>query len=1125
MDVTDFEPLTRVACPVCGEVLQVGQFIGEYELIEVMGRGGMGVVYRARDTQLDRPVALKLLRTDHGKDGFLSELESEAAVTASINHPHVVKVFTTGLAQGRFYLAMELVDKGTLDDLLALQGRVAESQALEIGVQIAQGLRAAHQHGLIHRDVKPGNILFADSHTAKIVDFGLAIMEQASKGSNEIWGTPYYVSPERLDQKAEDFRSDMYSLGATLFHIIAGRPPFEAEDATMVALKHLKSQAVSLQAFAPWVSGSTAYVINRTLLKDPAARYPSYDEFIEHLEYARAELTKQGSQPQGKKRVVLETAEDRRREGFLTTVMIAIVALALLGGGVWFFIARSHQKEGGLTASQASVGAVPQLAQSYEEARQLMRQGKAAAAADRFQVLAGDKKATEPFAQWCLAQEGIAFLAAGQLAKAQEAFTTLRARPVNGKDDPSRALSAFFNQVATIGAGSDAVTSISLKDVDASSYGALLLLVGGLKDWELGNLEEGEALLGRFLSSAPGGAYAWLTEYRALVSDYFTDLKTYQDAIAATKEAKSPEALQTAVSLLREKRNALKRTQGLIATRLEEAASKAASERGTLLREVEMKLEVEKKALVAARNKAAGLAKEWKFKEARAEVAPVILNNADLAREQRALLRKLDWLAAFKAKLIHDLAAGYKGNVGLKAGGELSSAVTKGTETGVEMVGEPAPPPRKWTELNPESVLAMAQSFIPADAQPAQVAWPRWQAGVFAAFIGRKEEAKKLLTDAAKANSELADQLALFMPPKRQNVALGRAKFATSNDATQQPEAQDGPGKAFDGDANTRWFLATPGQKWLRVDLGQNMNIVGWVVKHASSHGELPESDTADFNLQRSGDDKAWADVDRVRANTMGTTVRRVQQFNARYVRVTIDKPNRRGGNDTTARIYEVELTGTLTQPDLVGDFFAAPVVAPVPDLAEHDISIGGNEPSGATTVDERAGTFAIRSAGADIGTNYDAFRFAHRGLWGDGEVVVRVDNVDRGNDSSKAGVMFREGYAGDARMVFLGAHPSGHGVTWHARLEPKAQASSSHEGSISMPCWLKIERKGNTFTGSASKDGRTWKQIGSETLTVPVTLEAGMAVTGRSANLPNPAVKEGITTARMEVLVFGTGR
>src|SRR6201999_346576 len=130
--------------------------------------------------------------------------------------------------------------------------------------------------------------------------------EQSAQQTGEIWGTPYYLSPERLNRVAEDFRSDIYSLGATLFHAIAGRPPFEAEDASHVALKHLRSQAVSIQAFAPDVSNATAYVINRTLAKNPAERQQSYDEFIEQLQFAREEaLARAGGGGQQKSRVVL----------------------------------------------------------------------------------------------------------------------------------------------------------------------------------------------------------------------------------------------------------------------------------------------------------------------------------------------------------------------------------------------------------------------------------------------------------------------------------------------------------------------------------------------------------------------------------------------------------------------------------------------------------------------------------------------------------------------------------------------------------------------------------------------------------------------------------------------------
>src|SRR4029434_2248260 len=219
---------------------------------------------------------------------------------------------------------------GSLDDLIRLQGRVAEVQILQVGIQIASGLKAALQHGLIHRDVKPGNILFADAQTAKIVDFGLAIFmahEESVRG--EIWGTPYYVAPEKLDEEPEDFRSDMYSLGATLFHALAGRPPFEAENASLVALKHLKSQAVSLQAFAPWVSNPTAHIINRTLSKNPEDRFQSYDDLIHNFGYALEQLHEHGNAPQKRARVVLETEEDRKSWTWVVLGMGAVMVILM----------------------------------------------------------------------------------------------------------------------------------------------------------------------------------------------------------------------------------------------------------------------------------------------------------------------------------------------------------------------------------------------------------------------------------------------------------------------------------------------------------------------------------------------------------------------------------------------------------------------------------------------------------------------------------------------------------------------------------------------------------------------------------------------------------------------------
>src|SRR2546426_1592911 len=261
IDTTDAEPLARVVCPRCGEKMRVERTFDHFVLLETLGFGGMGTVYKARDTLLDRLVALKLLRKDLvGDKEHTSRLREEARVAASVNHPNVIQVFSSGTDHGQFYVVMELVDHGSLDDLIEQRNRLPEKQVLETGVQVAKGLGAAHRKGLIHRDVKPANILFVEQ-TAKISDFGLAgAATQGSEIQGVIWGTPYYVAPERLNNQPEDFRSDIYSLGATLFHAVAGKAPIEGNTNSAAMLRELKQQPLDLRVVAPDVSAPTARV-------------------------------------------------------------------------------------------------------------------------------------------------------------------------------------------------------------------------------------------------------------------------------------------------------------------------------------------------------------------------------------------------------------------------------------------------------------------------------------------------------------------------------------------------------------------------------------------------------------------------------------------------------------------------------------------------------------------------------------------------------------------------------------------------------------------------------------------------------------------------------------------------
>jgi hypothetical protein len=203
----------------------------------------------------------------------------------------VIQVFDAGTDHGQFYVVMELVDRGSLDDLMTLQQRVPEGQVLETGIQVAKGLRAALRRGLIHRDVKPANILFADEHTAKIGDFGLAsVATQRLETGSILWGTPHYVAPERLSNEPEDFRSDIYSLGATLFHALAGKPPIEGDTNSSAVLRELKQRPLDLQTVAPDVSPRTARVLQRMIAADPSQRFSSYDDLVAELERAQREL-------------------------------------------------------------------------------------------------------------------------------------------------------------------------------------------------------------------------------------------------------------------------------------------------------------------------------------------------------------------------------------------------------------------------------------------------------------------------------------------------------------------------------------------------------------------------------------------------------------------------------------------------------------------------------------------------------------------------------------------------------------------------------------------------------------------------------------------------------------------
>src|SRR6266545_4072036 len=288
----DLPPLSTTPCTKCGNPVMMPMRLRQFELRDAIASGGMGTVYRAFDLMLEREVAVKLMRKELVEDAkSLENFYSEARACAALNHTNIIHIYTFDEFEGQLYLVMELADRGSLDHKIEQHGRLSELQVLDIGVKVASALQTALKHNLLHRDIKPGNILFNADGEPKLVDFGLARKaEDEHEYESAVWGTPYYVAPEKIQRSGEDFLSDMYSLGGTLYHALTGHVPFEAETIEQVVSGHVHTPLTPPNDVRPEISQLTSDAIAIAMAKDPGQRYGSYGEFMIALENARRQL-------------------------------------------------------------------------------------------------------------------------------------------------------------------------------------------------------------------------------------------------------------------------------------------------------------------------------------------------------------------------------------------------------------------------------------------------------------------------------------------------------------------------------------------------------------------------------------------------------------------------------------------------------------------------------------------------------------------------------------------------------------------------------------------------------------------------------------------------------------------
>ncbi|MCL1910001.1 MAG: serine/threonine protein kinase, partial [Kiritimatiellaeota bacterium] len=265
LDTGDLPPFCEIKCPACGADCVVPAQFGKYLLRRRLGSGGMGSVYLAQDTALGRDIAVKMLQRSLADDpAALDSLRTEAQNAAKLNHPNVAQIYAFGEENGTPFVEMEYVPGQSLNHFVSQGVKLDPAFVMRVGYEIAEGLKAAETAGLFHGDIKPENILFDSEMKAKLVDFGIASMKSQG-GSDELWGTPYYIAPEKVQKKKNSARSDIYSLGATLYHAIAGEPPYEGEDAAAVIRARFKGPPRPLDELRPEIEPEVSRIIGRMM--------------------------------------------------------------------------------------------------------------------------------------------------------------------------------------------------------------------------------------------------------------------------------------------------------------------------------------------------------------------------------------------------------------------------------------------------------------------------------------------------------------------------------------------------------------------------------------------------------------------------------------------------------------------------------------------------------------------------------------------------------------------------------------------------------------------------------------------------------------------------------------------
>jgi tRNA A-37 threonylcarbamoyl transferase component Bud32 len=349
---------TRPSSSMIGTVLS-----GRYRLEAKLGSGGMSTVYLARDETLDRPVAVKVMHREMSEqEDQLQRFRQEARAVAKLTHPNVVSVIDAGEDGGHPYIVFEYVKGETLKQRISRVGALDTQEAIAYAIEVARGLGVAHARNMVHRDIKPQNVLIDEEGRAKLTDFGISrqLEQDGVTATGRVLGTTDYVAPEQAMGKEVDPRSDLYSLGVVLYEMLIGQVPFHADSQVGVAMKHVNEELPDVQRRRPEASAAVALVVERATAKNPAERYQTVAEMIDDLETAlEVEAARAGSTT-GEATSVLEAVPPPKRKlsGPGRRSWAAIVLLLLVGGGALLAVQLISSGIGGGGANKGKGGTV-----------------------------------------------------------------------------------------------------------------------------------------------------------------------------------------------------------------------------------------------------------------------------------------------------------------------------------------------------------------------------------------------------------------------------------------------------------------------------------------------------------------------------------------------------------------------------------------------------------------------------------------------------------------------------------------------------------------------------------------------------------------------------------------------